>query len=54
MIIFLYHSKCLNSWKTTTEASMAVMMGAWKDGALIASIEVPKHRYVMISMVRQR
>ena len=42
--IFIYHLKCLNNLKASSEASIAVMIGALKDGLLIESIEVPKHR----------
>ena len=42
--MFIYHLKCLNNLKASSEASMATMIGALNAGLLIDSIEVPKHK----------
>jgi hypothetical protein len=54
MIIFLYSSECLKRTKTGREASIASMMGALYPGALMASTDCPKHKYVIMSIVIQR
>lgn len=51
MIIFLYISECLKRTKTGSEASIATIMGALKSGSLMASTDLPKHKYVIISML---
>jgi hypothetical protein len=50
----LYSSECLKHTKTGMEASIASMMGALNPGALMASTDRPKHRYVIMSIVMQR
>jgi len=52
MIMFLYISECLKRTNTGTEASIATMIGALKPGSLIASTDLPKHKYVMTSILK--